>query len=354
MSQEIEEQLHTAESEIASCERQLGPNHPELAEKLSKYAALLRQTEKRTLDAVNVEARAKAIRAKLYAQEAASQDAKVKIIRPAKEATNPLVYLGIAAMCIAFSTLFLDQTFFALLAVITVVVAMVDLVMSQSRALFRTVITIGMLCCTWWSIQSLPAVMLTDATPMDRLNYASEHAEIVDTVRKMGAPRPVMAYRMCLPEGLNQVVDENDGKQSWGHLLSWKSPALADGKSAKTFQVVAMDVPPFNKKFPNFALGKLAKMLVVPRLAEELNLGYIKQKPPVFEEINGFEFAKVRFSGKEQDTEREIFAFAYVAKDQGGLVVLSGNDTGPDFDSLEPLEASIYTIRKQPGKRLEI
>ena len=353
MNQEIEQQLHLAESDIAASELRYGPNHPELAEKLSKYAALLRQTEKRALDAVNVEARAKAIRAKLYAAEAAAQDARVKVIKPPKQTTNPLTYIGIGAMCVAFSTLFIDQTFFGLFAICAVFLVLVDLALSRNSAIFRGCIAIGVLACTWWSIQSLPAVMLVDTTPMERLNYASEHPDMVATVRKMGAPKPVMAYRLCLPSGLEQVSDDNAGKREWGRLLTWKSAPQAETKT-RIFQMAAMTVPDKNRKFPNFALGKLTRQVVMPRMAEQLGWDEVKQNSPVFEEINGFDFVKVEFSGRDHENGQEMFGFVYVMKDRRGLLVISGTDNGPGFDSLEPMEASAYTIGKQSGKELDI
>lgn len=58
---------------LQNMERSLGPEHPVIAKILDSYAKLLRQNNLRHLDAVNMEARAKAIRAKHNQKEAEEQ-----------------------------------------------------------------------------------------------------------------------------------------------------------------------------------------------------------------------------------------------------------------------------------------
>ncbi len=57
------EDVTTADPSLAIVEKALGPEHPDVAQSLENYAALLRQTA-RADEAKRMEARAKAIRAK--------------------------------------------------------------------------------------------------------------------------------------------------------------------------------------------------------------------------------------------------------------------------------------------------
>ena len=65
--------LEQTEESLRKMERALGPDHAAVGKILDTYARLLRQNNYRVLDAINMEARAKAIRAKHNQQEAESQ-----------------------------------------------------------------------------------------------------------------------------------------------------------------------------------------------------------------------------------------------------------------------------------------
>lgn len=69
--------IEGTEESLRNMEKTLGPDHPVVAKILDTYAKLLRQHNYRIIDAINMEARAKAIRAKHNQEEA---DAQAKMI----------------------------------------------------------------------------------------------------------------------------------------------------------------------------------------------------------------------------------------------------------------------------------
>lgn len=68
--------IEQTDESLRKMEKTLGPDHPVVGKILDTYAKLLRQNNHRVLDAINMEARAKAIRAK-HNQEEAEAQAKV-------------------------------------------------------------------------------------------------------------------------------------------------------------------------------------------------------------------------------------------------------------------------------------
>lgn len=68
--------IEQTDESLRKMEKTLGPDHPVVGKILDTYAKLLRQNNHRVLDAINMEARAKAIRAK-HNQEESEAQAKV-------------------------------------------------------------------------------------------------------------------------------------------------------------------------------------------------------------------------------------------------------------------------------------
>lgn len=71
--------IEETEKSLRSMEQTLGPEHPVVGKLLDSYAKILRQNNVRLLDAVNMEARAKAIRAKHNKTAAAKHEAEVPL-----------------------------------------------------------------------------------------------------------------------------------------------------------------------------------------------------------------------------------------------------------------------------------
>src|SRR6185437_3439765 len=156
-------ELKEAEAAVAEAEKKLGPDHPELADKLQRYANLLRQTETRKLDAVNVEARARAIRAKLYAEDekahgSTTTSAKPKTTDSKAEPPALGMYLGIAGIFLALAALFVNQSLIKILLPAAIVLGLADVAITRSGFWRMALIVVFSLAC-WVSNESLPGSM---------------------------------------------------------------------------------------------------------------------------------------------------------------------------------------------------
>lgn len=78
--------IEQTDESLRKMEKTLGPDHPVVGKLLDTYARLLRQNNHRVLDAINMEARAKAIRAKHNQEEA---DAQAKVFSGVADAQKP-------------------------------------------------------------------------------------------------------------------------------------------------------------------------------------------------------------------------------------------------------------------------
>ena len=342
------QQLHEAEMALAEAEKAYGPDHAEVADKLLKYATLLRQTQKRTLDAVNIEARARAIRARIFAAEAGTQNAApaVVVIRPQSNAPDPAMYLGLGGMLAALVALFISAKYFFVLAGLAVMLIIADVVLSKGKW-WRALLTLLFMLTGWYSMQSLPSTMLPNASPIDRLNFANENAELVSKVRHLGKPTQALIYNLCLPEGFQ--LDE-DTKKDWGHLVSWKGPARQDG--GEPAKLVLMVVNPPNdvkKQFRSYSVTKGAKELVLPLIYDMFQVSETKQDNPQLEFVNGMNFVRIGVTAKPSDgPDVQKRAFVYATKESNRIVALVGFDSMPwAADSLEPMEASVLTLTQQ-------
>jgi hypothetical protein len=343
---QLQTQLREAEKALQAAESQLGAEHPDLVDKLTRYASLLRQCD-RALDAVNVEARAKAIRAKLYEKQAAGQvtgEVK-KPVQAAHRKIGPGTFLGAAAVLVALSTLFNSVQVFGYLAPIAVILAVFDLIVSRGQW-WRAACCALLLGWSVWGLNTLPPEMLTDATPLDRLNYEVNNPDLVVRIRQLGKDTNVLAYRLRLPNGFSDVTDT---KMDWGRVFSWAGPARGGGDQMHAqFSVMAVTVPDdIRSKLTNYPLLKLANQQVMPKILEPLNLSDSHSDTGQVVEINGYDFAEITFSGNT-DNHGTIRGFVFVAKDKRTLAVVSGYDSVPFADdSIPMMKASAYTFRKQ-------
>src|SRR5579883_2113826 len=120
MDDQLAEKLQQAEQAVKEAESAGGQNSLELADKLTRYAALLRQVSSRKLEAVNVEARARAIRAKLYAAQEQAAGLPQPIIQPKVQATPGFsLYIGFLAVFMALSALFVNQLYLPWLSILS-------------------------------------------------------------------------------------------------------------------------------------------------------------------------------------------------------------------------------------------
>jgi hypothetical protein len=342
-NQQLVKQLREAELALGAAEKARGPNDPEVAEILLRYAALLRQTNKRTLEAVNVEARARAIRAKVFAAEdLAAKSATVPLIRPAQQRQDPTAAMGLGAMLLALLSLFINCQYFIALAALACVLMIGDLVLSRGTW-WRALLTTLFLISGWFSIQSLPSIMLSNASPIDRLNYSSENAELVAKVRTLGKPTQALIYSLCLPEGFVLGQDE---KTDWGRILTWNGETA--GRKPKLLLMAVNPPADIRKKFRNYSSVKGAKELVLPDLYDFCQLTEVKQDAPEFEQINGMQFVRLNFVAKPVDSEQQFRGFIFVTKEYNRLVAIAGMDTLPgSAETLEPMEASVWTMVQQ-------
>lgn len=343
MDNTLAQQLREAELSIAAAEKEFGSDSPELADRLLKYAALLRETDGRKLDVVNVEARAKAIRAKMYAAEAA-KDTKpsVVIIKPKTATAAPATYIGLVALLVAMSSLFVDQTYFKFFAPLSAVLLLGDIAVAKASSWWRVGLSIVFLVCAWLSINSVPRTMLLHSSPMERFTYASENPEIVSQVRKLGKPVTVLSYQIALPPDYTLPVND---KKDWGRLIGWKSPTRADERYSEFFVMTVRPERDVAKKLPQMSLLQAARELAMPRVQEELALEDFTEDEPTFVEMNGFEFARIEFRGRTEDHTRH--GFAYVAKEGRSLVTLVGIDWVPaNEESLPALDAAVSTFTR--------
>lgn len=102
---EMEKSLH-------NMEKSLGPDHLVIAKILDSYAKLLRQHKLRAVDSVNMEARARAIRAKHNQKEAENQSKDLgPIVQQEKKLATSQVKAGVWIVCLLLAVgLFLAGT----------------------------------------------------------------------------------------------------------------------------------------------------------------------------------------------------------------------------------------------------
>lgn len=104
--EKLQKLLDDSEKALQQVERSLGAEHEVVAKMLDTYAQLLRQNNIRYLDAINMEARAKAIRAKLNKTAAVQQASKLgeEFDRKRKESRQQAkrneAILGILVVCL--------------------------------------------------------------------------------------------------------------------------------------------------------------------------------------------------------------------------------------------------------------
>ncbi|MBX9687665.1 MAG: hypothetical protein K2X27_13240 [Candidatus Obscuribacterales bacterium] len=104
--EELDHSLH-------NMEQSLGMDHPVVAKVLDSYAKVLRQNKVRPLDALNMEARARAIRAKLNQEEAEKQSLGLETSEQAKPLISTsqlkvLAWIACSMILIGFALLFSD------------------------------------------------------------------------------------------------------------------------------------------------------------------------------------------------------------------------------------------------------
>jgi hypothetical protein len=345
MDDNLAQQIKEAEAAVIVTEKSHGPDAPELADKLHHYAVLLRQTEKRALDAVNVEARARAIRAKMYAEEERLKGTSGTLPGSKKKSTQPpawSMYIGIAAVFVSLFSLFAPQYLLLWLVGIALMLGVADLLLS-SGVYWRIALTVVFTLSAWYSNQVLPENLLTDQSPIERFNYATRNPEVVANSHKLGKPIKVLSYSICLPEGF---VAQGDDKQDWGRMVSWLG---GDGASptGPQMSLILMKVPDSDgKKTSNISLLKTARDVAMPQLATILNLQDFKSVTPEEVDINGTEFAKVTFTGQIGDQDRN--GFAYTAINGRILIMVVGHDsaTVPD-EALKEMDASVFSFQKR-------
>lgn len=335
------QQLKEAEAAVANAEAQYGPDHPELADALTRYAHLL-EADGKKLDAVNVEARAKTIRAKIYAKEADNVAQKVStvVIKP-KDAppVGPGVYFGLVGMVVSVSTLFVSLVHFMWLTVLAVLLVVADVVLTRGAGWWRALVAVVCCASAYACIQSVPANMMTDATPMERFNYLAENPTLVQKVRALGEPVTVAGYRLALPEDYSKL-DERRIDQ--GDTYMWQTASRDDG-SQGVFEMMLLKGDTLSPHFSTLSLTHVAEDLAMPRIASELNLSELITGKPHREELNGMYYARIEFKGRQG--ERHKSGVAYVAKAHGKMLVLVGCDFVEQSEQTVPqMEAIVYTF----------
>jgi hypothetical protein len=349
MDKTTAEQLKATEASLKEAEKRLGTQHPDVADLLMKYAGLLRQVEGRTLDAVNVEARAKAIRAKLYAEEAemvASKTSTVVIKPKESPPVGPGVYAGLAGLLIAVCTLFLSQTHFLLLAITAIVLLVVDIVLTRGGGWWRGLIGSVFIGTSYFCMQSIPPIMLTDASPMERFNYLAENSTLVENVRKLGETHTAGNYSFALPPDYSSL---DYRKPDWGESYEWRTPLRADD-SFGDFRMLMVQPDTVSKNYSTLSVTRLAKDVAMPLVVKELGMDVVTEQSPTTEELNGFNFARILWDGS--DDERKKAGVTYVAKEKDRLLILVGADWHPESDQTIPqMEAVVYTFNRIAGKQ---
>lgn len=360
MNEKLAAELKEAEAAVAKAEKELGANHPELAEKLQRYANLLRRTEKRALDAVNVEARARAIRAKILAEDEAAHGTK-----PSSSVAKPGaargkrgksvawgMYFGFVAIFLALSALVVKQTLLPALIVAAVLLCATDAILSKS-GYWRVAVVLTFALASWWCNASVPSTMLVDESPINRFNYASEFPDLVANINKLGKPVNVFNYKICLPDGYDAVGDET---KDWGRVLTYSAntASTANTANAGQGQTGSADIHFIVMKLPEIAghktsgrssLLKLARDFVVPHLVDLGSWQNVRQDPPRFLEINGMNFVKINFYATT--IKGPSSGFAYVAALRRTLLVISCDDLNANTDDVMPLaDAAVYTMKR--------
>lgn len=341
MDKTVLEQIKEAERAVADAEAFYGPNHVEVADALMRYAHLL-EAEGRKLDAVNIEARAKTIRAKIYAKEADNVAQKIStvVIKPKTTApVGPGIYLGLVGMVASVATLFVSLVHFAWLTALAVMLVVADLVLSRGSSWWRALI--GFSCCAsaYACIQSVPANMMTDATPMERFNFMSEEPALVQNVRNLAEPVTVAGYKVAVPEDYSKL-DQRRIEQ--GDVYVWETPLREDG-SQGSFEMMLLKGDTLSPHFATLALTRVATDLAMAKIQNEFGLADVTASKPRMEDLNGMYYARVDFKGKQG--ERRKAGVAYVAKVHGKMLVLVGADFVEQSEQTMPqMEAIVYTF----------
>jgi hypothetical protein len=351
MDESLTRELKEAEAAIADTERRLGPDSPELADLLQKYAALLRKTERRALDAVNVEARAKAIRAKMYAEEERVHGTTtVTVVKPKERERAALgMYLGLAGVAVAVASLFINHAFLKILLPLAVVLAIADVVITRG-GLWRIVMVIVFAGSAWCADQSLPDLMLVNSPPIDRFNYASEHPDIVSEAHKLDKPSQVFGYQISLPAEYKQSADNS---YDWGRAIIWQSPPHPDQQPSQLSLLLVKLPEDLLKRRGNYSVLKAARDVALPRVCEAFNLSDCAPEMPQIVELNGMEFARIDFKAKSPYADVE--GLAYVSTNPRNLVVLAAYDeVAFATETLATDNASVYTFVRQQRSAGEI
>jgi hypothetical protein len=347
MEKTVAQQLKEAELAIAEAEKQFGPDHPELADRLMKYANLLRETDGRKLDAVNIEARAKAIRAKIYAEEADKVNQKVStvVIKPKQEQpVGPGVYVGLVGCVLAVCGLFVNQANFMWLAVPAIILVVFDVVATRGGGWWRALLGVVLVASGYYCMNSIPANMLTDASPMERFNYGAENPKLVENVRRLGEATTVHGYSFSLPEDYSTL---DYSKPEWGESYEWRTPARDDG-SQGIFRMMIMRPDVVAKNYATLSLAKIAHDVAVPQVVADLGMTDVVQQKPKLEDLNELYFARVDFTDKENDQRKA--GVIYAAKERDGLLVLVCLDFVPQSEQTIPqMEAIVYTFHRASG-----
>lgn len=345
MDQNLAKQLREAERDIAQTERTLGKDHPELADKLTRYAGMLREAG-RSLDAVNVEARGRAIRARIYAAEAEAQQTgpMPTQVMPKQQSGSPWMYAGFIAVFASMGSLFVDQNFFKFIAPVALLFAVTDLVLSRSW--WRALLTVLFLGCAGFSMQSLPDFMMVNSSPLERYNFASQNPELVSKVKALGRPKRIWTYEMGLSDKFMQ--EEVGEKEDWGRALTFHAEAHPDQTSPRLL-MLSLKVPSeILKNFRTYPLLKLATDVALPQIRGLTGIEDLTVETPSFEDVNGFQFVRMPFTGHFGDNVQMAKGVAYVAKDKRSLVVVTAFDTAGYADELiDEIDTSMYTFRRQ-------
>lgn len=339
----LNQEIKQVERDIAAAEKEHGAESPELLDMLNKYSSLLRQTEVRVLEAVNVEARVKSIRAKLYAAEAETHKTSVTVKKPKIEKAGPGVYVGLLAVFLAVLSLFLDQSMFKFLVPICLLLAVVDVVMTRGQW-WRALVCVFFAAWGSWGIASLPEEMLINASPIDRMNYEINNRALVTNVRRLKKDAHVLTYKLKLPETM--PVAPLDEKKDWGRVFTWQEKRNNSTPGA-VISLASMIVPEhIRKHLATAPLLKISEENVIPHVLEPIGLRDVTRDTGEIEEINGHEFAVFNFGGITE-TNEEVRGFIYVTKDRSTLVVISAYDYVPYAEkTLKELEATLNTYRK--------
>ena len=344
MDEKLASELKEAEAAVIETEKKLGPDHPDLADKLQRYANLLRQTEKRALDAVNVEARARAIRAKMYAADEQAHGTTTKLSKNKSIISNTAppvgMYFGLAGIAAALVSLVVTQTALVYLLVLAAVLAVADVVISRS-GFWRIALVVVFGVASLLANQSLPTTILTEDTPLARYTYSTQDPELVSNVGELGKPQTVLSYSVCLPKGFTAV---GDSKEDWGRVITFQ-PQETQSTNPSKFMLMLIKLPADTKPSARVALLKIAADVAIPQVASVLSLSDVQQENPREVEINGLDYAKIGFSGTSSSGVRN--GFAYVAENNKSLLVLAAGDSVTDAqETLPKMDASVYTLRK--------